>query len=133
MLRLLCALVLLALPSTLAAQQPSPEAPQQRQPPSEAIPPAGLNYSLTTVVGCLSGNRGSYTLGAENGDLYRLSGDKSFLRRHVGQLVRVTGTPSAPENPASEATPNAGVLSTAPPVLNVSKIEKIADTCGGGR
>jgi len=53
-----------------------------------------------TVIGCVSGLEGVYTLGSETGNLYRLAGDRSSFRRYVGQTVRITGT----ESPSSSST-----------------------------
>ena len=92
-----------------------------------------------TVIGCVSGLEGVYTLGSETGNLYRLAGDRSSFRRYVGQTVRITGTtsPSSSSTTVNESlkqkSANQGALITSPPMLTVSKIEKIAATCGTSR
>jgi len=92
-----------------------------------------------TVIGCVSGLEGVYTLGSETGNLYRLAGDSSSFRRYLGQTVRITGTtsPSSSSTTVNESlkqkSANQGALITSPPMLTVSKIEKIAATCGTSR
>jgi hypothetical protein len=78
-----------------------------------------------TVVGCLTGYDGHYTLGASNDTLYLLVGDSALFKRYNARTVQVTGTVS--ETPPNRSRNN--VLSQQPPTLTVSKLKKVADGC----
>ncbi len=52
---------------------------------------------VTTLSGCLSGEPGSFTLGAvPSGYVYRLQGQTKVLIGHTNQLIRITGSEAAP-------------------------------------
>jgi hypothetical protein len=90
--------------------------------PKQSTP---LSGTPKTVVGCLTGYDGHYTLGASNDTLYLLEGDSALFKRYNVKMVQVTGT-------VSEARPGSSrnnVLSQQPPTLTVSKLKKIADGC----
>jgi hypothetical protein len=95
---------------------------QEGSSPKPAAPPNG---KPTTVVGCLTGYEGHYTLGTSSDALYLLEGDPALLKRYNAVLVRVTGTVSEPPPSASRNN----VLSQQPPTLSVSKLKKVADGC----
>ena len=78
-----------------------------------------------TVVGCLTGYDGHYTLGTSDDTLYLLEGDSAQFKRYNARLVQITGTLSEPPPGSS---PN-NVLSQQPPTLTVSKLKKVADGC----
>jgi hypothetical protein len=78
-----------------------------------------------TVVGCLTGYEGRYTLGASNDMLYLLDGDPAQFRRYNAKMVEATGTVT---EPGPGTSPN-NVLSQQPPTLTVSKLKKVADGC----
>ena len=78
-----------------------------------------------TVVGCLTGYNGHYTLGTSSDTLYRLEGDSALFKRYNARLVEATETVSEP--PPDPSRNN--VLSQQPPTLTVSKLKKVADGC----
>ncbi len=90
--------------------------------PKVPAPPRG---ATRTVVGCLTGYDGHYTLGASNDTLYLLEGDSALFKRYNVRMVQVTGTVS--ETPPGPSRNNA--LSQQPPTLTVLKLKKVADLC----
>ena|SRR5580704_3650642 len=78
-----------------------------------------------TVVGCLTGYDGHYTLGASNDTLYLLDGDTAAFKKLNARMVKVTGTVSEP----SRETSKNNVLSQQPPTLTVQTLKKVADGC----
>ncbi len=86
------------------------------------VPSAG---SAKTVVGCITGYEGRYTLGTSNDTLYLLQGDPDLLKHYNAVLVKVTGTVSEPRPGDSRNN----VMSQQPPTLTVSKLKKMADGC----
>lgn len=44
-----------------------------------------------TIVGCLAGDEGGYTLTDRSGAIYQLTGETGKLRAHVGHTMQVTG------------------------------------------
>jgi hypothetical protein len=85
-------------------------------------PPAG---TPKTVVGCLTGYEGRYTLGASNDTLYLLDGDTALFKRYNAKLVRATGTVTE----SAPGTSRNNVLSQQPPVMTVTALKKVADGC----
>jgi hypothetical protein len=101
---------------TVSAQSQEGSLPKQTSPPSG---------SLKTVVGCLTGYDGHYTLGTSSDTLYLLEGDSALFKRYNARMVQATGT-------VSESAPDPSrnnVLSQQPPKLTVSKLKKVADGC----
>lgn len=105
-----------------------------------------------TIEGCLSqASAGSgYTLTDASGVAYNLQGDSSLMSSHIGQQVSVTGQltkssasssaantdnpdsskNSASSNPsASSSNPSSSSSMQSESVINVSKLDKIADSC----
>jgi hypothetical protein len=78
-----------------------------------------------TVVGCLTGYDGRYTLGASNDTLYLLDGDSAVFKKLNARMVKVTGLVSEPSRNTSEHN----VLSQQPPTLTVQSLKKVADGC----
>jgi len=78
-----------------------------------------------TIVGCLTGYDGHYTLGASNDTLYLLDGDAAAFKKLNARMVKVTGTVSEP----SRETSKNNVLSQQPPTLTVQTLKKVADGC----
>lgn len=105
-------LFVLLVSSSLSAQN------QGGSPPQPASPPK-------TVVGCLTGYDGHYTLGASNDTLYLLDGDSATFKKYNAKMVRATGTVSEP----SHETSRNNVLSQQPPTLTVTSLKKVADGC----
>jgi hypothetical protein len=129
---LLLTFLLLACAAWVAAQQ-------------DAGPQAASGQS--TIEGCLGGGAGMFTVTDMAGNSYQLqlppSADTAKLNQHIGHEVRVTGmmsnaggsasAPAAPPRPGAGATPGAAETGAnnagAMPTINVSKMDKIADTC----
>jgi hypothetical protein len=101
---------------TASAQSQGGPSPKQTAPPSGAP---------KTVVGCLTGYDGHYTLGTSSDTLYLLQGDSTLFKRYNARMVQATGTVSEP--PPGPSKNN--VLSQQPPTLTVSKLKKVADGC----
>ncbi|MGC2112714.1 MAG: hypothetical protein WA655_24555 [Candidatus Korobacteraceae bacterium] len=78
-----------------------------------------------TIVGCLTGYEGRYTLGASNDTLYLLDGDTALFKRYNARMVQASGTVTEP----SPHTSQENVLSQQPPTLTVTKLKKVADGC----
>ena len=97
---------------------------QTSSPPKDSVPPQGKPI---TVVGCLTGYNGHYTLGTSSDTLYLLEGDADLFKRYNARMVRVTGTVSEP--PPHAHTSEDNVLSQQPPTLTVSQLKKVADGC----
>src|SRR5215472_10294763 len=95
---------------------------------------AGAAGSPTIVQGCLSGSAGSYTLTADNGTTYTLSGDTSGLKDHVGHEVQITGktsgsSASSTSSASSASTGAAGAAGAAGQTLEVQSMKHISPTC----
>ncbi len=85
-----------------------------------APPAATLTAAPVTVIGCVVGLNGGYSLNAASGKTFTLSGDN--LQNYSGQKVRALGTMSFAKKSGSDSKAE-------PPTLNVTKIDKLADTC----
>jgi hypothetical protein len=136
---LLLTMILLVFAAWAVAQQgtTSPSAPTGDQ--SQA-PQSSAGEKM--VEGCLGGSASNLTVTDKAGTTYQLqlppNADTSKLSRHIGEEVRVTGTvvgasSSGAANPSSSAgtagsAPSAGE-SSMQPSINVSKMDKIGDTC----
>jgi hypothetical protein len=93
------------------------------------------NSGQTKVQGCLEGSNGNYTLKADSGTTYQLTGDTSKLSKHVGHEVEITGSTS---NASSASTPSSGTSASgtssstsggSQESLNVDKVKHISETC----
>ena len=126
---LLLTLILLVFAAWAVAQQgaASPSAPTNTQSSQQAT--AGENITE----GCLGGSGGNFTVTDKAGTTYQLqlppNADTAKLSQHVGQEVRVTGTSSPGSSSAAGPAPSAGT-SSAQSSINVTRMEKVADTCG---
>lgn len=141
-----------ATPPTFPSDQTRPAAPDNMPPDTKAPPaqPGDSSHagrsssstapSQTTEEGCLSGSDGAYFL-QQNGATVPLQSDNTELRKHLGQQVRVTGTPAQPPS-TSSADANEGtedsdqrttVGTNGPPeggnALTVTSIEKLSGSC----
>lgn len=141
---LLLTIVLLVFAAWAVAQQgtTSPSAPPRDN--SQSSQQSALGANVTD--GCLGGSAGNFTVTDKAGTTYQLqlpaNADTSKLGQHIGQEVRVTGTTSSASGSASASSsansgssagaagsaPSAGA-SSAQPAINVTRMEKIADTC----
>jgi hypothetical protein len=83
--------------------------------------------SPTTIEGCLQYVNGHYSLVDSGGITHPLSGYANKLKDHVGHTVEITGTTGV----KTTGTTMQGAASTAKqqPVLKVSGVRHIADTC----
>ncbi len=97
----------------------------QGQDGSASKPSTPPSSTPKTIVGCLTGYDGHYTLGTSNDTLYLLEGDSALFKRYNARMVQATGTVS--ETPPDPSRNN--VLSQQPPTLTVSKLKKVADGC----
>ena len=115
------ALLTLAAFALIAAVMASAQS-QKGSSPKAAVPPSG---APKTVIGCLTGYDGHYTLGTSSDVLYLLAGDSALFMRYNAMLVRATGTVSEPPPDPSRHSD----LSQQPPTLTVAKLKKVADGC----
>jgi hypothetical protein len=91
---------------------------------------ASMGGQKTTVVGCLSGSDGNFTLTDQSGTAYQLSGgNTSKLTAHVGHTIAVTGMASNPN-----ATPSGSMSAPADShaTLTVSSFRHVSPTCSSG-
>jgi hypothetical protein len=88
--------------------------------------PSSDSGSSTTVQGCLSGSEGNYTLTADSGTTYTLTGDTAKLKDHVGHEVSITGKASASSaSSAASATSSTGGGQS----LEVTSMKHVATSC----
>ncbi len=113
--------VTLAIFTLCAAMTMSAQSHEGSSPKQAALP----SGAPKTVVGCLTGYDGHYTLGTSSDTLYLLEGDSALFKRYNARMVQATGTVS--ESPPGTSKDN--VLSQQPPKLTVSKLKKVADGC----
>ena len=97
----------------LFAQQPASPGPS-------AVAPV-------TVIGCVVGLNGSYSLNAGSGKTFILSGDN--LQQFSGQQVRILGNVTYSKKPGTNGKAENMVIRGDQPTLAISKIDKLADTC----
>ncbi len=91
----------------------------------EGTSDAAIQGQKKTVVGCLTGYEGRYTLGASDDMLYLLDGDTDQFKHLNAKMVRATGIVSEP----SRETSRHNVLSQQPPTMKVTSLKKVADGC----
>ena len=78
-----------------------------------------------TIVGCLAGGDGNFTLTDEAGAIYQLTGNTAKLSGHVGHTLRVTGVSTSvlhPPGSMSEGTERH-------PTLSVDSFKHIRSNC----
>lgn len=97
---------------------------------AQAMSQSGSDSNSATVQGCLQNAAGRYSLKADDGTIYHLTGAANKLKAHVGHEVAITGTPTT----RTKSTTQEGAASTAhqEPVLKVTDIKHIAATCSSG-
>jgi hypothetical protein len=98
----------------------------QAYPQSEPAQSAGAAAGHMTVQGCLSGSDGNYTLTADNGTTYQLTGNTAELaelKDHVGHEVQITGKRS------STSATSSSTAATQKGVLEVKSMKHISKTC----
>jgi len=124
--------------SLALAQDTSPADPS-------ATPTANTATSGSSVQGCLSGADGNYVLTQDGtGTTYKLAGDESHLKKHVGHEVAIRGqmataseSPSASPSDQGQAQPSQGqaqpsTSNTAMTTIQVSDIKMISKQCSAG-
>jgi len=112
-------LVLLSAAAWLQAQAGYPQADSSQM--GQTAGTAGQ----ATVEGCLQNSNGNFTLTADSGSVYQLTGDTSKLSEHVGHEVRIIGTTSGETNSPSATTP--GTPQAA--MLEVKDVKHVSKTC----
>lgn len=95
----------------------SPSTSQSTLPQSGA---ASTSNAQNSVRGCLQGQSGSFSLKADDGRMFQLTGDTSKLNDNVNKEVEITGNSGSSET---------GANSTGQSTLNVTDVRKVADTC----
>lgn len=121
---LLLVMILLVFAAWAVAQQdttpPSAQPPSTQPKNSQAPPPA----TGDSIDGCLGASAGNFTVTDQAGTTYQLQlpqgTNTDKLNQHVGAEVRVTGT-------RADA---AGGASGNQASIHVTRMDKIADTCG---
>jgi len=83
--------------------------------------------SQTSIEGCLQRADGYFTLTDSAGTAYELRGDTSMLSKHVGHLVKVTG--STADSGAASSTGSTSPGSSQQQTFTVDKVKHISDTC----
>jgi len=90
---------------------------------SPATTPVTMNV---TILGCLAGDEGGYTLTDRSGATYQLTGDTGKLRAHVGHMMQVTGvSTSVMHQPGSMSEGR-----ETQPTLSVVSFKHISSNCG---
>ena len=104
----------------------------QSQYPQTGSSHTGATSGQTTVLGCLQGSDGNYTLTTSKGTIYHLQGDTSKLSAHNGHEVQITGTKTSAAS--STSTPTGGTASAGAEesTLTVEKLKHISSTCKSG-
>ena len=117
--KLMLALALLTSVAWLQAQAGYPQ--------SGAGQNTGAMTNQATLEGCLQGSNGNYTLTADSGTVYQLTGNTSNLSEHIGHEVRIIGTipGSTSASTPSAATPGASQQT----MLEVKSVKHISKTC----
>jgi hypothetical protein len=101
----------------------------QSQYPQSGSSQTGASASgQTTVLGCLQGSEGNYTLTDNAGTMYQLQGDTSKLSAHVGHEVQITGSVTSASN-ATSPTAGTPAGATPPTSLTVQSMKHISKTC----
>ena len=84
------------------------------------MPQSGAAEAQSGIRGCLQGQSGSFTLRADDGRMFQLTGDTSKLNDNVNKEVEITGNAGSSETSSNTAGQSS---------LNVTDVRKVADTC----
>ncbi|MFY9908100.1 MAG: hypothetical protein WBX02_18085 [Terriglobales bacterium] len=105
---------------------PSTAAPDQNSTGEASGDQTTVGSGNTTVEGCLSGSDGNYTLTADNGTAYKLTGNTAKLSDHVGHEIKVMGTTGA-----ASASGSSGAMGndSSSQTLQVNSFKHISKTC----
>ena len=79
----------------------------------------------TTVVGCLDGAAGNYTLTLPSGSAFQLSGNETWLKGHVGETVRVWGV----EFPVVRIPGSMSEGTATQPTIELRSVQPISGVC----
>ena len=102
----------------------------QAYPQSSATQATGGTSGSTTVQGCLSGSAGNYTLTADNGTTYTLTGNTTELKDHVGHEVQITGkTAASSASSSSSASSTSEATAEAGQTLVVTSMKHLSKSC----
>ena len=85
--------------------------------------------SQTTIVGCLSGSDGSYSLTDKSGTTYQLTGDTAKLQNHVGHTIQVTGTSASDSTMRGKQSGSMSAPSDTETTFNVTSFKHVSSTC----
>jgi len=99
----------------------------------QSMSPTGSSKSASPIQGCLSGSDGSYTLTQDGtGTTYKLMGDETQVKKHVGHEVAVTGETSGSAGTASASdqgqTPSSA-SSVGDNAIQVTSVKMISKQC----
>lgn len=117
---LLLSLVLLTSAAWLQAQAYPQTAP---------TPATGEHSGQMSVQGCLQGSGGNYTLTADDGTTYQLTGQTSDLSAHVGHEVQITGKTSASSAASESSAASSGASAAGGATLDVKSMKHVSKTC----
>jgi hypothetical protein len=111
---------------------------------SSTSPATAPNASATdstnagSVQGCLSGSDGNYTLTQDGtGTAFKLMGDETKLKKHVGHEVAVTGQPTGDSGSSTAASnqgqgdASASTTAGAGTTIQVTDVKMVAKQCRG--
>jgi len=134
MRKMLMLLSLGLLGASMALAQDAPTADQQATPGANS---SNSSASTGTVQGCLSGSEGNYMLTQDGtGTTFKLMGDETQLKKHVGHEVSVTGQSSG--DAASTTTSNqgqgdtsAGSAADTRTTIQVTNVKMVSKQCMG--
>jgi len=90
---------------------------------SQTSPNDNGSGNPTQIEGCLAGSSGAYTLTDASGNTWQLQGGDAQLSKHVGESVRINGTP------AGSASSSGGSAGMAGQNFSVGRVRKISNTC----
>ena len=117
------------LGASLALAQDTSPAERSAAPTSD--PPASAN----SVQGCLTGMDGSYMLTQDGtSTTYKLMGNETQLKKHVGHEVAITGELSSNSGSAGAASDQgqAGSSSGSSAAIQVTDVKMISKKCSSG-
>ncbi len=101
-----------------------------------ATPSTSTSAGATTIQGCLSGGDGNYMLTEDGtGASYKLVGDETQLRKHMGHEVAVTGQSTndsgSQASAAEQEQPQPSANSSWGTTIQVANVKMIAKQCRG--
>jgi hypothetical protein len=135
-LGLLSACLALAQDASPAGQSTTPNADSSNTTTSAGQPAADdSNNSAGAIQGCLSGSDGNYMLTQDGtGASFKLMGDESKLKKHVGHEVSVTGQASGDAGSGSASNQGQGDTSSsgsAATTIQVTDVKMVSKQCMG--